>query len=122
MVHTHKTITFRVPLWLSIFILKSSLDATSLSYRQGWKERLLSATEEDTLVARGFFGPMRFIRNARALDLAEATLRAAPDLYKGIPTGSSREILDHELGGLANLFNGDIENTHILGAKTLFYY
>lgn len=84
-------------------------------FEQGWKEKLLSATDEDTLVARGFFGPMRFIRNARALDLVDATLHAAPDLYKGIPTGSSREILEHEIGGLANLFNGDIENTPILG-------
>lgn len=84
-------------------------------FEQGWKDKLLSASEEDTLVARGFFGPMRFIRNKRALDLVDATVRSAPDLYKGIPTGSSSEILDHEIGGLANLFKGDIENTPILG-------
>jgi enoyl-[acyl-carrier protein] reductase II len=84
-------------------------------FEQGWKDLLVSATEEDTLVARGFFGPMRFVRNTRAIDLVDATLRSAPDLFKGLPTGSSREILDLEVGGLENLFKGDIDATPILG-------
>ena len=49
------------------------------------------------------------------LDLVDATLRDAPDLYKGIPTGSSQEILDQEIGGLENLSKDDMENTPILG-------
>ena len=81
----------------------------------GWKEALVQATEEDTLVARGFFGPMRFIRNRRAIDLVDATLRGTPDLYKGIPTGSSQEILDLEVDGLQNLFKGQLDETPILG-------
>lgn len=84
-------------------------------FAQGWKEALLKATEEDTLVARGFFGPMRFVRNRRAIDLVEATLRGTPDLYKGIPTGSSPEILDLEINGLQNLFHGNLDETPILG-------
>jgi enoyl-[acyl-carrier protein] reductase II len=84
-------------------------------FEQGWKELLVTATEEDSVVVRGFFGPMRFIRNTRALELVDATLRGAPDLYKGIPTGSSPEILDLEVGGLENLFNGDLEAAPILG-------
>jgi enoyl-[acyl-carrier protein] reductase II len=84
-------------------------------FEQGWKELLVSATEEDSVVARGFFGPMRFIRNTRALELVDATLKGAPDLYKGIPTGSSQEILELEVGGLENLFKGDLEAAPILG-------
>jgi len=80
-----------------------------------WKEGLIKATEEDTLVARGFFGPMRFLRNTRAIELVNATLRDAPDLYRGIPTGSSDEIIKLEVSGLTNLFKGDYENTPILG-------
>ena len=83
-------------------------------FEQGWKDLLVSATEEDTLVARGFFGPMRFLRNPRAIELVDATLRGAPDLYKGIPTGSSREILDLEVEGLENLFKGKLKATPIL--------
>ncbi len=83
-------------------------------FEPGWKELLVSATEEDTLVARGFFGPMRFLRNRRSLELVDATVRGAPDLYKGIPTGSSQEILDLEVGGLENLFTGQLDATPIL--------
>jgi enoyl-[acyl-carrier protein] reductase II len=83
-------------------------------FEQGWKELLVSATEEDTLVARGFFGPMRFLRNPRSIELVDATVRGAPDLYKGIPTGSSQEILDLEVGGLENLFRGKLDATPIL--------
>ena len=84
-------------------------------FDQGWKELLVSATEEDTLIARGFFGPMRFLRNKRSIDLVDATIRGSPDLYKGIPTGSSQEIIDLEVGGLENLFRGNIDATPILG-------
>ena len=82
-----------------------------------WKELLVRATEEDTLVARGFFGPMRFIRNTRAIELVDATLRGASDLYKGNPTGSTQEIIDLEVGGLENLFKGNIEKTPVLGGQ-----
>lgn len=84
-------------------------------FDQGWKELLVSATEEDTLIARGFFGPMRFLRNKRSIELVDATIRGSPDLYKGIPTGSSQEIIDLEVGGLENLFKGNIDATPILG-------
>jgi hypothetical protein len=54
-----------------------------------WKELILKSTEEDALVARGFFGRMRFLKNSRALKLVDATLRGSPDLYKGNPCGST---------------------------------
>ncbi len=84
-------------------------------FQQEWKQLLVDATEEDSLVARGFFGPMRFIRNNRAMQLVDATIRGAPDLYKGNPTGSSQEIIDLEVGGLENLFSGKINDTPVLG-------
>lgn len=84
-------------------------------FDQAWKEIIVRSTEEDALVARGFFGPMRFIRNSRALKLVDATLRGAPDLYKGNPCGSTQEILDLEIEGLNNLFQGKIDETPVLG-------
>jgi enoyl-[acyl-carrier protein] reductase II len=84
-------------------------------FEQGWKDLIVQSTEEDALVARGFFGPMRFLRNTRAIELVDATIRGAPDLYKGNPCGSSQEILDLEVGGLENLFNNNIDKTPILG-------
>jgi NAD(P)H-dependent flavin oxidoreductase YrpB (nitropropane dioxygenase family) len=84
-------------------------------FDQGWKELIVKSTEEDALVARGFFGPMRFLRNSRALELVEATVRGAPDLYKGNPCGTTQELLDLEIGGLANLFQGKMDQAPVLG-------
>ena len=84
-------------------------------FEQAWKELIINSTEEDALVARGFFGPMRFLRNSRALKLVDATIRGSPDLYKGNPCGSTQEILDLEIGGLTNLFQGKIDETPVLG-------
>jgi enoyl-[acyl-carrier protein] reductase II len=84
-------------------------------FEQGWKELIVKSTEEDALVARGFFGPMRFLRNSRALELVDATIRGTPDLYKGNPCGSTQELLDLEIGGLANLFQGKMDQAAVLG-------
>lgn len=84
-------------------------------FEQIWKELVVKSTEEDALVARGLFGPMRFLRNRRALELVDATLRGSPDLYKGNPCGSTQELLDLEIGGLANLFDGKIDDAAVLG-------
>ena len=84
-------------------------------FEQVWKELVVKSTEEDALVARGFFGPMRFLRNRRALELVDATIRGTPDLYKGNPCGSTQELLDLEIGGLANLFQGKIDEAAVLG-------
>jgi NAD(P)H-dependent flavin oxidoreductase YrpB (nitropropane dioxygenase family) len=84
-------------------------------FEQGWKELIVKSTEEDALVARGFFGPMRFLRNRRALELVDATIRGSSDLYKGNACGSTQEILELEIGGLANLFQGKMEEAAVLG-------
>lgn len=84
------------------------------SFEQSWKESLVKATEEDSIVARGFFGPMRFIRNTQGLKLTDATIEGAPDLYKGIPCGSTDRIIDLEVKGLENLWDGDAENSPLL--------
>jgi len=84
-------------------------------FEQVWKELVVKSTEEDALVARGFFGPMRFLRNRRALELVDATIRGTPDLYKGNPCGSTQELLDLEIGGLTNLLQGKTDEAAVLG-------
>jgi len=84
-------------------------------FEQVWKELVVKCTEEDALVARGLFGPMRFLRNRRALELVDATIRGTPDLYKGNPCGSTQELLELEIGGLVNLFQGKMDEAAVLG-------
>lgn len=84
-------------------------------FERTWKEMVVKSTEEDALVARGFFGPMRFLRNRRALELVDATIRGTPDLYKGIPCWPTQELLDLEIGGLVNLLQGKVDEAAFLG-------
>ena len=80
-----------------------------------WKQAIVKRTEEDTLVARGLFGPMRFLRNEQSIRIVNETIRGASDLYRGIPVGSTSEIMRLEMEGLAKLFDGDEDNSVILG-------
>jgi NAD(P)H-dependent flavin oxidoreductase YrpB (nitropropane dioxygenase family) len=38
-----------------------------------WKEAIVKRSEQDTLVGRGLFGPMRFLRNAQSLKIVDET-------------------------------------------------
>ncbi|MHA1266821.1 MAG: NAD(P)H-dependent flavin oxidoreductase [Candidatus Helarchaeota archaeon] len=85
-----------------------------------WKEAIVKRTEQDTLVGRGLFGPMRFLRNAQSLKIIDETIKLeGGNLFKGIPVGSNEAIMRLEMDGLANLFNGDEENSIILGGSVV---
>ena len=86
-------------------------------FEQGWKEHIVKCTEEDSLVARGFFGPMRFLRNSVAMKLVDETIKGASELYKGNPCASTMEILELEIGGMRHLFKGDIDEAPLLGGQ-----
>ncbi|MHA1232914.1 MAG: NAD(P)H-dependent flavin oxidoreductase [Candidatus Helarchaeota archaeon] len=80
-----------------------------------WKQAIVKRTEEDTLVGRGLFGPMRFLRNSQSLKIVDETIKGASDLFKGIPVNSTPEIMKLEMTGLEKLFDGDEDNSVILG-------
>lgn len=83
----------------------------------GWKNHIVRCTEEDSLVARGFFGPMRFLKNNVAMKLVDETIKGASDLYKGNPCGSTAEILELEIGGMKHLYKGEIDDAPLLGGQ-----
>ena len=84
---------------------------------KGWKEHIVKCTEEDSLVARGFFGPMRFLKNSVTMKLVDETIKGASELYKGTPCSSTMEILDLEIGGMRHLFKGEIDEAPLLGGQ-----
>ena len=86
-------------------------------FEQMWKEEIVNHQETDTLVGRGLFGPMRFLRNAQSLRIVDETIKGANDLYRGIPVESTNAIMELEMDGLAKLFDGDKENSIILGGS-----
>ncbi len=87
-------------------------------FEQMWKEAIVKRDEQETLVGRGLFGPMRFLRNAQSLKIIDETVKLeGGNLYKGIPVGSNEAIMRLEMDGLANLFDGDEDNSIILGGS-----
>lgn len=72
-----------------------------------WKRGILDRDERKTLVARGFFGPMRFLRNPQSEAIVEATLKDIGGFYLGKPIDSTREILELEKEGFEKLLEGD---------------
>ena len=87
-------------------------------FEQMWKEAIVKRSEQDTLVGRGLFGPMRFLRNSQSLKIMDETIKLeGGNLFKGIPVGSNEAIMRLEMDGLANLFNSDEDNSIILGGS-----
>ncbi|MHA1146277.1 MAG: NAD(P)H-dependent flavin oxidoreductase [Candidatus Helarchaeota archaeon] len=86
-------------------------------FEQMWKEAIVKRAETETLIGRGLFGPMRFLRNDQSLRIVDETIKGASDLYRGIPCASNEAIMRLEMDGLAKLFDGDEDNSIILGGS-----
>lgn len=84
-------------------------------FQQMWKEALVKRAETDTLVARGLFGPMRFLRNQMSLKVVDETISGASDLFRGIPCPSNEKIMRIELDGLSSLYDEIEDESIILG-------
>jgi NAD(P)H-dependent flavin oxidoreductase YrpB (nitropropane dioxygenase family) len=84
-------------------------------FEQMWKEQLVKATEFDTIVGRGIFGPMRFLINPASLEVIDETIKGASDLYRGKPCPTTDEIRKLEDIGFKKLIDED-ENLSLMNA------
>lgn len=82
-----------------------------------WKRAVLSSSDRDTLVGRGMFGPMRFIKNKMSEKLVEKTTQRLPGFYKGQAVDLDEEIIELERQGFARLLEDDAEGSLILGGE-----
>ena len=82
-----------------------------------WKRAVIKSSDRDTLVGRGMFGPMRFIKNAMSEKLVEKTTERIPAFYKGQPVELDKEILEIEREGFSRLIEDDDEGSLILGGE-----
>jgi enoyl-[acyl-carrier protein] reductase II len=78
-----------------------------------WKQAILDREERQTLVGRGLFGPMRFLRNKRAEEIVTRTLEDLPSFYLGEPLDSNEKILELEQTGFDDLLDKK-ENTALM--------
>ena len=83
-----------------------------------WKQRVLKSGERDTLAARGFVGPLRYLKNMASIELTELTLKKTPRLYLGEPDVTiDPEIRSAERQGMANLMGDDDEKALFFGGE-----
>jgi NAD(P)H-dependent flavin oxidoreductase YrpB (nitropropane dioxygenase family) len=82
-----------------------------------WKEAITERDERQTLVARGLFGPMRFLRNQRAEMLVEQTLHDIPHFYLGTPLNSNKAILSLEQQGFVDLLDHKADTALMFGGE-----
>ena len=84
-----------------------------------WKEAIVQREERQTLVGRGLFGPMRFLRNKRAEEIVEQTLQDLPRFYLGEPLDSNEEILRLERTGFEDLLDAKEDTALMFGGETV---
>jgi len=82
-----------------------------------WKQAILQREERQTLVGRGLFGPMRFLRNRRAEEIVEQTLEDLPKFYLGEPLDSNEKILDLERTGFEDLMDEKEDTALMFGGE-----
>ena len=82
-----------------------------------WKDAIISHEERQTLVGRGLFGPMRFLRNQRAEMLVEQTLSDVPRFFLGDPVESNEAILELEQTGFVDLLDRKSETALMFGGE-----
>lgn len=84
-----------------------------------WKQAIIDREERQTLVGRGLFGPMRFLRNRRAERIVEQTLSDVPRFYLGEPLESNEEILELERTGFDHLVDGNTDSALMFGGEVV---
>jgi NAD(P)H-dependent flavin oxidoreductase YrpB (nitropropane dioxygenase family) len=82
-----------------------------------WKQAILEREERQTLVGRGLFGPMRFLRNTRAERIVEQTLSDLPRFYLGEPLESNEKILELERTGFDDLVDAKSDTALMFGGE-----
>jgi NAD(P)H-dependent flavin oxidoreductase YrpB (nitropropane dioxygenase family) len=82
-----------------------------------WKQAILEREERQTLVGRGLFGPMRFLRNKRAEEIVQQTLEDLPNFYLGEPLDSNEKILHLERTGFEDLMDEKEDTALMFGGE-----
>jgi enoyl-[acyl-carrier protein] reductase II len=88
-------------------------------FERVWKEGIINREERQTLVGRGLFGPMRFLRNRRSEILVERTLQDVPRFYLGEPVESNEAILHLEQDGFVDLLDQNKDMALMLGGEVV---
>ena len=83
-----------------------------------WKQMILKSEERDTLYARGFSGPLRYLKNKKSIELGGMTLKKSPRLYLGEADASlDPEVWAFERDGFEKMLGEDEEQALFFGGE-----
>jgi len=81
-------------------------------FHQIWKQGVVDAGDRATLVARGFVGPARWLKNPRSEEHAKNTLQKSPGVFLGTPddyTTIDMSLIQYEIESIKAAFEGNKE-------------
>jgi len=86
-----------------------------------WKQSVVDAQDRGTLVARGYVGPARWLRNARSEEHAINTLKKSPGVFLGTPDSymdmEDTSLIDYENESIKAVYEGDKEKALMAGGE-----
>ena len=86
-----------------------------------WKQAVVDATDRGTLVARGYVGPARWLRNPRSEEHAVNTLKKSPGVFLGTPdsytTMEDTSLIDYENESIRAVYEGNKEKAMMAGGE-----
>lgn len=77
-----------------------------------WKQSVVDAGDRATLVARGFVGPARWIKNPSSEEHAVNTLKKSPGVFLGVPDDYSTidmSLISYEIESIRAVCTGDTD-------------
>jgi NAD(P)H-dependent flavin oxidoreductase YrpB (nitropropane dioxygenase family) len=86
-----------------------------------WKQAVVETPDRGTLVARGFVGPARWIKNPRSQEHARNTLQKSPGVYLGEPDDYSTidmSLIDYENESINAVYKGDREKAMMAAGES----
>lgn len=81
-------------------------------FHQIWKDAVVEAGDRGTLVARGFVGPARWVKNKRSEEHAVNTLKKSPGVFLGTPDDYSTldmALINYEIESIKAVYDGNKE-------------
>jgi enoyl-[acyl-carrier protein] reductase II len=88
------------------------LSTQESDFHQLWKESVVKAGDRGTVIARGFVGPARWLRNPRSEEHAVNTLKKSPGVFLGTPDDYSNldmSLIDFEIESIKATYEGNAE-------------
>ncbi len=89
-------------------------------FAQMWKDYIVKAGDRDTLIARGFVGPARWIKTTPSKEHQKETLQKSPGVFLGTPddmTSVPFELIMKEIDGLNAVYEGDEKRALVAGGE-----